>query len=97
MTESKLPFPREFAWTGIGSDQVGTISSVDEYTARATHCDAAGSAAGRVRVDLTPNDVTAPVPSIYLAFTPEQWATIFAVVASVAPRPVWSMTEELKR
>lgn len=98
-TKSKLPFPAGSGslstlspYGGSASAPIG-IRGNELFEAEGIHYDGEEL----VYVKIRSTDPISAHNSVSIALTPEQWATVFAVVTSVAPKPVWSMTEELKR
>lgn len=92
--QTSLPLPQGFSWVAVGANEIGVVHTGAQYVAHAKHV---GGEQDWIYVTLSPEAKSPLPPAAYMAFTWEQWAAIFAVVASVAPGPVWSRVEEMKR
>lgn len=97
-TRSKLPFPAGGGslstlspYGGNHSAPIG-IAIHNDFEVRGTHHD--GEEFVYVRIESS--DPISAHNSVSIKMTPEQWAAVFAVVASVAPKPVRTMVEEMK-
>lgn len=90
---SSLPLPKGQGWIAGGAADMHVVYGSRSYAVTATYEEVRDP----IRVSLAPDDIPSDVPSVWLAFTPEQWAAIFAAVASVAPIPMRAKVEEAKR